>query len=265
MKTKALILRTAGTNCDEETAHAWELAGAQPERIHIRELAEKPDRLANASILTIPGGFSYGDDISAGKILAGQLVHYLADAIQEFVSAGKLVLGICNGFQVLVKAGLLPGNADGTDKTHHAKTTQRVTLTQNDSAKFEDRWVHLLSTGKASAFLPEGKILAMPIAHAEGKLVAADDTVRQDLLKRGHIAIAYCDENGQPGPYPINPNGSEHHIAGLTDRTGRILGLMPHPERHVHPTQHPQWTRRPNEKPDGRILFETAVNTARGI
>ena len=185
--------------------HAWELAGAQPERIHIRELAEKPDRLGDASILTIPGGFSYGDDISAGKILAGQLVHYLADAIHEFVSAGKLVLGICNGFQVLVKAGLLPGNADGTSGADPAARTQRVTLTQNDSAKFEDRWVHLLSTGKASAFLPEGKILAMPIAHAEGKLVAADDTVRQDLLQQGHIALTYCDEKGQPGGYPDQP------------------------------------------------------------
>jgi len=257
-RPKVIILRTAGTNCDEETAHAWELAGAEPERVHVRELIDQPARLSRYSILTIPGGFSYGDDISAGKILANQLVQYLAEAMAEFVSAGKLVLGICNGFQVLVKAGLLPGG-DGKPIG-----PQVVTLTQNDSARFEDRWVHLRSGPRPNAFLPAGAVLTMPIAHGEGKLVAAGDQVLTRLGEKGHVALTYCDAAGRPGPYPVNPNGSEADIAGLTDATGRILGLMPHPERHLHPTQHPQWTRRPGARPDGRILFESAVRTAIG-
>jgi len=255
-RPKVIILRTAGTNCDEETAYAWELAGADPRPVHVRELINAPKLLREFGILTIPGGFSYGDDISAGKILATQLIHHLAEAIQAFVSAGKLVLGICNGFQVLVKAGLLPG---GEEKPIGP---QVVTLTGNDSARFEDRWVHLRSGAKPNAFLPADAILAMPIAHGEGKLVAATDQVRARLVEKGHVAVTYCDAAGRPGPYPINPNGSEGNIAGLTDATGRILGLMPHPERHVHPPQHPQWSRRPGAQADGRILFESAVKTA---
>jgi phosphoribosylformylglycinamidine synthase subunit PurQ / glutaminase len=253
---KVIILRTAGTNCDEETAYAWELAGAQPRRVHVHELIERPALLREFAILTIPGGFSYGDDISAGKILATQMIHHLADAIGEFVAAGKLVLGICNGFQVLVKAGLLPG--DGAA----AIGRQAVTLTNNDSARFEARWIHLRTGPKPSAFLPPDTILAMPIAHGEGKLVAADRDTLTRLVGNHHVAVTYCDADGQPGPYPINPNGSEADIAGLVDSTGRVFGLMPHPERHVHPTQHPEWTRRQGARADGRIVFETAVSVA---
>lgn len=258
---KVIVLRTAGTNCDSETVHAWELAGAAPGRVHVREVIDRPDLLDEFAILTIPGGFSYGDDISAGKILANQMVHHLAEALTRFVEAGKLVLGICNGFQVLVKAGLLPGPlGNGADAGRQA-----VTLTQNDSARFEDRWIHLRSGPKDSPFLPANRIFAMPIAHAEGKLVARNETVRRELQAQGRIALTYCDTEGRPGPYPVNPNGSECDIAGLTDATGRVLGLMPHPERHVHPTQHPLWTRRPDNPAagdNGRILFETAVKSA---
>lgn len=259
-KPKVMILRTAGTNCDDETAHAWQLAGAATERVHIRQLADHPDRLKDYAILTIPGGFSYGDDISAGRILANQMIHHLADALQDFLAAGKLILGICNGFQVLVKAGLLPGVLPG--RSAGGCTGQTVTLTQNDSGRFEARWIHLRSW-RACAFLPAGAVLPMPIAHAEGKLVAADDAVLALLRNRGHIALTYCDAEGRPGPYPVNPNGSQADIAGLTDATGRILGLMPHPERYVYPTQHPEWTRRPNAAPNGRVVFETGVRTAR--
>ena len=264
-KPKAMVLRTAGTNCDEETVHAWELAGADTCRVHIRELADQPGRLREVEILTIPGGFSYGDDISAGKILACQLIHHLADALREFVSAGKLVLGICNGFQALVKAGLLPGCERSADGRVDPIGPQVVTLTQNDSARFEDRWIHLRASSRPNAFLPADVILAMPIAHGEGKLVAADDTVLHRLGTDGHIALTYCDSQGRPGPYPINPNGSQSDIAGLTDVTGRILGLMPHPERHVYAHQHPEWTRQRNTHPDGRVLFETAVRTAKSL
>lgn len=250
-----MILRTAGTNCDRETACAWSMAGAEPRSVHVRELIARPAILREYGILTIPGGFSYGDDISAGKILAVQLSHHLADAVRAFVADGRLVLGICNGFQVLVKAGLLPGPRGGDGPA--------VTLTHNDSARFEDRWVHLRSGPEAGAFLPADVVLAMPVAHGEGKLVARDEAARRELQAGGHVALTYCDRDGEPGAYPVNPNGSEADIAGLTDATGRILGLMPHPERHVHPAHHPEWTRNRRETPDGRVLFETAVRTAR--
>ncbi len=252
---RVLIVRTAGTNCDAETVHAWELAGARAERLHIRELIDNPSRLKQFEILTIPGGFSYGDDIAAGKILANQMIHHLADPLREFVASGRLVLGICNGFQVLVKAGLLPGGGNGLGR-------QDVTLTNNDSARFEARWVHLRSR-RACAFLPDDRIVSLPIAHGEGKLVSADPSVRQRLRERGHVALTYCDAEGRPGPYPVNPNGSEDDIAGLVDESGRILGLMPHPERHVEPTQHPEWTRRGTDVADGRIFFETAVRSVK--
>jgi phosphoribosylformylglycinamidine synthase len=259
---KVLVLRTAGTNCDQETVHAWELAGALPQRIHVRELIESPAILDRFAILTFPGGFSYGDDISAGKILAMQLIHHLADPLRKFVDTGRLVLGICNGFQILVKAGLLPGFAsDGSSSG--SRVEQTVTLTNNDSARFEARWIHLRSSARPNAFLPDERILAMPIAHGEGKLVTANAEVRRRLHAGGHIALTYCDANGRPGPYPINPNGSEDDIAGLVDATGQVLALMPHPERHVDPKQHPEWTSRKTEIADGRVFFETAVKTAR--
>jgi phosphoribosylformylglycinamidine synthase subunit PurQ / glutaminase len=274
---RVLVLRTAGTNCDQETVHAWELAGALPQRVHVRELIESPSILDRFAILTIPGGFSYGDDISAGKILAMQLIHHLADPLRKFVDAGRLVLGICNGFQVLVKAGLLPGFAgassppfpplakgvegDGSSSVP-GRVEQTVTLTNNDSARFEARWIHLRSSPRPNAFLPDERILAMPIAHGEGKLVTANAEVRRRLHQGGHVALTYCDSEGHPGPYPINPNGSEDDIAGLVDATGQVLALMPHPERHVDPRQHPEWTRRNTEAADGRVFFETAVKTA---
>jgi phosphoribosylformylglycinamidine synthase len=259
---RVIVLRTAGTNCDGETVHAWELAGARPERVHVHELIDRPKLLDEFGILTIAGGFSYGDDISAGKILAGQLIHHLAEALNRFVESGKLVLGICNGFQVLVKAGLLPGPL-GENGADDGTSRQAVTLTQNDSAKFEARWICLKPVCKTCAFLPPDTVLEMPIAHGEGKLVTRDETVRRELGARNRIALTYCDTQGQRGDYPVNPNGSECDIAGLTDATGRILGLMPHPERHVHPTQHPHWTRRSDTRPDGRQVFESAVRAAR--
>jgi phosphoribosylformylglycinamidine synthase len=264
---RVAILRTAGTNCDEETAFAWRLAGADPHRVHVRELMERPERLDEFAILTVPGGFSYGDDISAGKILANQIVHHLRDAVLRFVEQGKLVLGICNGFQVLVKTGLLPGDGTSSENRSAAarlRVDQSVTLAMNDSARFEARWVRLKCIGGCSAFLPDDELLEMPIAHAEGKLVARDETTR-NMLSVGNIALTYCDEAGKPGGYPINPNGSERHIAGLVDSTGRILGLMPHPERHMQTTQHPAWTRRRDARPDGRLLFENGVRHARNL
>jgi phosphoribosylformylglycinamidine synthase subunit PurQ / glutaminase len=250
-KPRCLILRAAGTNCDEETQYAWELAGAQAERVHINRLIEQPGILSNYQILTVPGGFSYGDDVSAGKILANQLQYHLTDQLREFVSADKLVLGICNGFQVLVKAGLLPGGSMGKDA---------VTLAWNDSAKFEARWVYLKPQDDRCVFLQGLDLMHLAIAHAEGKLTTRDAETTHALVEGHHVALRYADASGAPGSYPINPNGSVLDAAGLTDATGRVLGMMPHPERFVHRTQHPQWTRLPEDRPpDGLGLFRNAV------
>lgn len=250
-EVKVLVLRAAGINCDAETAFAWQLAGARADLVHVNRLIEQPSLLDHYQVLTIPGGFSYGDNIAAGKILARQIEHYFIDRIPHFVNSGKLVLGICNGLQVLVKAGLLPG---------WTRRQQDVTVTYNDSAKFEDRWVHLTVATDHCVFLSNDRLLTLPVAHGEGKIVTKDRSVLTRLRDDRLIALRYVDAHGRPGPYPLNPNGSEDHIAGLTDSTGQILGLMPHPERFVHPTHHPYWTRLPAPpEPDGRTVFARAV------
>lgn len=254
---KALVLRAAGINCDCETEHALHLAGAQARRIHINRIIENVNILSDFHILVIPGGFSYGDDVSAGKILANQIVHHLADALKKFVEQGKLVLGICNGFQVLVKAGILPG--DGM-----LSGQGPVTITWNDSGKFEDRWVYLMPGNEKCVFIDSTRQLYLPVAHAEGKVVTKDENTLKLLDEKGHIAFQYVDENGKQKGYPVNPNGSMASIAGLTDATGRVLGLMPHPERHVRKTQHPRWTRlRDNRHSDGMTIFNNALEYIR--
>jgi phosphoribosylformylglycinamidine synthase len=251
---KVLVLRTAGINCDLETVFAFEQAGAKPELVHINRLLAEPGLLDDFQILTIPGGFSYGDDISAGKIFAVQLRHDLGGRLAEFVAGDKLVLGICNGFQVLVKAGLLPEVRITSDYQ------QLATLTDNDSGKFEDRWIHLKSFSRRCVFIEPGRMIYLPIAHGEGKFVPRDEPVLQSLRENDQIVFRYVDPAGHPGLYPVNPNGSIDDIAGICDPTGRILGLMPHPERHVQRTQHPHWTRLAEGlEPDGRIVFNHAV------
>jgi len=248
---KALILRTAGTNCDVESAFAFDQAGARAEKIHVNRLIDNPAIFDDFQIMCIPGGFSYGDDIAAGKILASELVHRLGDALKRFVDADKLVLGICNGFQVLVKTGLLPGFGEG----------QTVTLAENDSARFEDRWVYLAMTPGKCAFVREEGIIYLPIAHGEGKFITKDTETLDRITKNGQATFRYVDADGATGGFPVNPNGSQGDIAGITDTTGRILGLMPHPERHIHATQHPRWTRMGSGdgEGDGMVLFKNAV------
>jgi phosphoribosylformylglycinamidine synthase len=297
-----LILRAAGTNCDLETQHAWELAGATAERVHVRRLIAEPALLDQCQVLTLPGGFSYGDDIAAGRILAAQLRRHLLDAISCFVDAGKLVLGICNGFQVLVQLGLLPVREVADRRT--------CTITYNEPPGFQDRWVTLAADTQRCAFLKQGRRYEMPIAHGEGRVVFSDAAGLDRVLAGGHRALRYvepgvtggsresggtgglptsagvqqrstADSSGatggsptsadaqqrstagtETGRYegPANPNGSEGDIAGLCDETGRVLGLMPHPERFVTRTQHPCWTARPgDEAGDGLALFRRAV------
>ena len=252
---RAMVLRAAGVNCDVETQHALRQAGADAERVHINRLIDDPEQLAQYQILVFPGGFSYGDDVAAGKILANQVVHHLADVIQRFRDDGKLILGICNGFQVLVKMGMLPGFAD----TPFTFETQPVTITDNDSGKFEDRWVYLEIIGDRCVFLEPGRRIYLPVAHGEGKVVTRDEATLERLYSEGHVALRYVDAEGRTGGFPVNPNGSVDGIAGLTDATGRVLGLMPHPERFVHPTQHPHWTRLETPLADGKMLFRRAV------
>ena len=236
-----------------ETEHALELAGAKAQRMHINRIIEDKTLLDEFQIIVFPGGFSYGDDVAAGKILANQIRHHLYEPIQKFIDDGKLVLGICNGFQVLVKTGVLPGNNSSNNQ-------QEITITYNDSGKFEDRWVYLAPQTDKCIFIEPGRQIYLPVAHAEGKVVTKDDAAMEKLKSAGHIAFKYVDENGKEGAYPINPNGSIDSIAGLTDTTGRILGLMPHPERFVRPTHHPHFSRL-NEKPasHGITIFNNAV------
>jgi len=227
---RALVLRAPGINCDEETTHAWNLAGAKADRLHINRLAERPADLDPYQVLTLPGGFSYGDDIASGRILGKQLEQRLGDAIRAFLDRGGLVLGICNGFQVLVRMGLLPG----------LDCDVAVSLTLNDSARYEDRWVRLRADASRCPFIAEGDLFHLPVAHAEGKVVVQGDAAGvQRLAKLGRVTLRYIDEAGDAHGYPENPNGSIGNVAGLTDDTGRVFGLMPHPERFVVSPQSP--------------------------
>lgn len=249
-----LVLRAPGTNCDLETAFAFELAGAAVQLAHVNQLLEDVETIRQAQILCIPGGFSYGDDVAAGRILGNQFRHHLAEALQEFKSAGKLILGICNGFQVLTKSGILLADDTGEPL---------ATLTRNDSGKFEDRWVELKSEGTRCVFLDGVESMYLPVAHAEGKFVVRDEAASSALSDAGQFVLKYVGEQGATNgrvQYPFNPNGSEANVAGACDETGRVFGLMPHPERYVDRTHHPRWTRGEGADPgDGLAVFRNAV------
>jgi len=272
---KVMILRTAGTNCDVETAYAFETAGAKCDFIHINRLLQKKRLLQKFHILAIPGGFTYGDDIASGKILANEIKYNLMDELKRFIKDGKLIIGICNGFQVLVKAGILPNTTGDIFKIE-------ATLTINDSDKFEDRWVYLRRPSLNPDFVyPQSgspryqskqtcvwtkgmnSMIYLPVAHGEGKFVTRDRRVLKKLEENGQIVLKYCDEKGDEKGYPWNPNGSVRNIAGICDISGRVFGLMPHPERHIRHTQHPQWTRNTKKNaPDGLNIFHNGVSEA---
>jgi phosphoribosylformylglycinamidine synthase I len=251
MNPKVMIIRAAGTNCDIETQHAFELAGASAERIYIDEVKQR--NLLDYQIIALPGGFTYGDDIAAGKILANEIKYKLCDQFMQFIEKENLIIGICNGFQVLVKCGILPGI------TGHFEE-QTVSLVANDSERFEDRWTYLKVKPTCSVFTNGMKeIITLPVAHAEGKFVARDKEILQKIEEL--VVFQYVDEHGEEAPYPLNPNGSTLGIAGITDKTGRILGLMPHPERFVSCIQHPNHCRgKKQEYGDGFRIFKNAVN-----
>jgi phosphoribosylformylglycinamidine synthase I len=233
--------------------HAFQLAGAETDLVHINQLINKKKRLADYHILALPGGFSYGDDIAAGKLLANELKYKIKDQLEKFVAAGKLIIGICNGFQVLVKAGLLPGFNGISDM-------QETTLYLNDSAKFECRWIYLQTQDSPSVFAKNLKSrIYLPVAHAEGKFTAAEK-ILDALEENRQVVFRYVDSNGGLARYPWNPNGSDRNIAGICDTTGRILGMMPHPERYLNRLNHPRWTREQlPEEGDGLAIFRNGV------
>lgn len=255
VKVKTLILRAPGTNCDVETLVAFKQAGSEVDSAHVNELLHREKLLSDYQIMVIPGGFTYGDDISAGKILANELRLKLGDDIHRFVDDGRLILGICNGFQVLVKAGILPKLTD--------EKSQPLTLAGNDSGKFECRWVYLRVSETSPCIFTRGiSTMYLPVAHAEGKVMA-----EPGVIEELNVVLYYADETGnvQAG-YPYNPNGSADNIAGICDASGRIFALMPHPERFVRWTQHPRWTREPlRNYGDGLQIFVNAVEWAKTI
>jgi phosphoribosylformylglycinamidine synthase I len=263
MKPRALVLRAAGSNCDAETATALEMAGAQTESTHVNRLLERGDgALKEVDLLAIPGGFPYADALGAARILGLTLQNRLKEEVQRLVDRGGLVIGICNGFQVLVRSGLLPGD------------DLVASLAPNASGRFEAHWVRLRVCASHSPWLREGDMLDMPVAHGEGRLVLGEG----QTLPEGQVALRYTRPEGgaagvagtdgaSPAGYPANPAGSTDDIAGLIDSTGRVLGLMPHPERNTEPWHRPGWTRGEGEGSSGPAVglrvFQNAVEHLR--
>ena len=289
-KPNVLVLRAAGTNCNEETAYAFGRCGARVSQAHIKAFTDGKVSLKDFHILALPGGFSYGDDIASGRILANELRLKLGADLRRFMNAGKLIIGICNGFQVLVKAGILPGlnlsfpNVPPQRDPAKAVTSignpedgmtgppiktfggdsmiQEATLFHNDSGKFEARWTHLsVNCDKCVWTKALPARIYLPVAHGEGKFIAKSHKILDQLRANGQIVFCYCAPDGSKPAYPDNPNGSAGDIAGICDPTGRVLGLMPHPERHFAFEQHPFWTRlsRKSEFGDGAKIFENGV------
>ena len=266
---KAIVITGNGTNCETEMAHACRLAGFDTvEIVHISELLCGTKRLDDYQFLNLPGGFLDGDDLGSAKAGANRILHasvagsgeMLFAQFTRFITAGKLILGVCNGFQLLVKLGMLPG-FDG----HYDRQT--ATLTFNDSGRFEDRWVHLRADAASPCVFTKGlKGLALPVRHGEGKFVPLDEEILGRLHREHLICTQYSDARSERATldYPANPNGSVNAIAGICDETGRIFGMMPHPEAFLHRTNHPRWTR--EELPEegaGLALFRNAAEFLR--
>jgi phosphoribosylformylglycinamidine synthase len=268
---RAIVITGNGTNCEMEMAHACRLAGFDAvEIVHLSELLCGEKRLDDYHFLNLPGGFLDGDDLGSAKAGANRILHAsIADGGERlfaqflrFIAAGKLILGVCNGFQLLVKLGMLPGFDGRYDQ-------QAVTLTYNDSGRFEDRWIHLQVDPDSPCVFTRGlQGLYLPIRHGEGKCIARDEQVLARLHRERLVAVNYSDESyrGATGEYPANPNGSVDGIAGICDASGRIFGLMPHPEAFLHRTNHPRWTR--EELPEegaGLALFRNAAAFLRSV
>lgn len=253
-KPYVAILKTDGINCDNETVYAFNKLGAIVDVILFNTLKSKKCTLDKYTMLVIPGGFSYGDDIASGKIFALELMT-IQDQIDLFIKQGKLILGICNGFQVLVRAGILPFNLG----------VQQATLIKNNSKKFECRWITMYVEPSPCVFTQglQGTEITLPIAHGEGKFFANQD-IMDHIITQQLIPLRYTKNGLVTHDYPHNPNGSEHAIAGICDASGRIFGLMPHPERFVETYHHPLW-RRESMRTIGLAMLENGVTYARSL
>ena len=263
MTARIAILTGYGINSDIELAHSFNLAGGKAERVHLHDAIDGRTRLEDFDILAIPGGFSFGDHIASGRVFANRLRHKLGDTLLRLREKQTPIIGICNGFQVLVKLGLLPG-------TEPASFTQTCTLTYNDSGRFENRWCYLnKESTTTSMWLKDVGQIYLPVRHGEGKFIPGSQALLKELEANGQTCLRYCNEDGtepsiENGGFPANPNGSTGHIAGLCSKDGLVFGLMPHPEAHVLGTQHPHWQRNGQKSEgDGLLIFRNAVNYVR--
>jgi phosphoribosylformylglycinamidine synthase len=259
---RACVLTGYGINADRELETAFRLAGAEARRIYLADLIQAPDLLNGFDILAFPGGFSFGDHMGSGKVLADMFRRSFRSALEEYVARGNLIIGICNGFQVLVKMGILP-NLTGN-------WTNEVSLIHNDSGKFEDRWVRVVFEPASRCVWTKGLTeMELPVRHGEGKLVTASEKALEEIVNGGLVAMSYAKRNGGESSenseigYPDNPNGSVRNIAGITDRSGRIFGLMPHPEAFVFPQHHPRWPRENVREGLGLRILRRGVTFAR--
>jgi len=250
-RPRAVVLRAAGTNCDRETVAALRLAGAAASDLHVNALGDAPQLLDGVGLLVFPGGFTFGDDVASGAVLAHAIECRLKARLQDFLARGGLMLGICNGFQVLVRLGFLPGGGKGEGA-----------LLVNRSGRFEDRWVYLRAASEPSPWFEAGTIYRMPVAHAEGRF-AWFPIVDGDPFPREQIAFCYCDGSGGDCRYPEDPNGSHQQIAGVLSPDGNVLGMMPHPERFLRAEHHPSWMRM--RRADGTIPREEDLPQPLGL
>ncbi|MEM4634245.1 MAG: phosphoribosylformylglycinamidine synthase subunit PurQ [Candidatus Anstonellaceae archaeon] len=254
-KPRCMVLSGFGLNSERELANAFTLAGADPYIIHFSDISSGKQKLSDFQIFAIPGGWSFGDDIASGKVLANKLKSTFRNQFEEFASSGKPILGICNGFQVLVKLGALP-NLSG-------RFEQEATLASNASGRFEDRWVYLKPQKSACKYFEGVDFIHCPVRHGEGRFIARDQAILSLLERNGQIALKYADEKLQEASdYPENPNGSQLNIAGVCDKTGKILGLMPHPECSVYRFHFPRWTAGISHEKNSLRFFENIVREA---
>lgn len=252
MKPKCLILSGFGLNSENELAYAFSLAGAEPHIVHFSDISSGEKKMEDYDIFAIPGGWSFGDYISSGKILANKLKNTFRRQFEQFIEDGKPIIGICNGFQVLVKLGALP----------YANFVQETSLVNNANGRFENRWVFLKPQKTVCPYFKDIEFIHCPVRHGEGRFVVKEPSFLEKLEKEKLIAIKYVDEHLNEGDYPINPNGSPKSIAGICDKTGKILGIMPHPECSVLPFHFPRWTEGITYQKNSLKFFENIVNEA---
>lgn len=250
MALRALVLYGYGINCENESRYAIEKSGGAADIVHLNKVLAQPKMLENYNMLMIPGGFSFGDDLGSGKIFGNKMKLRLREPLEQFIREGKLILGICNGFQIVAKMGLLPV----------PDFEQRVSLTTNDSGHYEDRWVILKANQKSPCVFTKGmEYLLVPVRHGEGKFVPKDEATMAELRENNQVTVQYVDENGSLAGFPYNPNGSVENVAGICDRSGRIFGMMPHPEAFNIPENCPYWVKGVVKEPMGLRIFRNAV------